>query len=311
MMEWQSVAPGLLARETKFSGDGEWSWIQVQVTPGAADREYLRSEYDLPGEFVDHLVDNKFLPELQREDETILMNLNYRESADELEPTSLHLAIEPNRFLSFSRGECKVQGLWFERCQATPDRIAQNPYDLFYVLSDEILDRQFRIVDTIEDELDELENKVMEGDERMLRDIMAYKRRANELRRLNAPFRDALNRLLRPDMRPVPDQTRRHLHEAYEQSLRVIERIEICRETISDLVDVQQTIRGNRLNQVMKVLTVLSTCFMTVGLFSGWYGMNFDNMPELNHPHGYYFTMAAAAGTVGIELLIFKLKGWL
>ncbi|MBL8049529.1 MAG: magnesium transporter CorA family protein [Chthonomonas sp.] len=310
-MEWQSRATGVDVRELKFAGDEPWSWVQVQIMPGVADKEFLTREFDLPPEFVDHLVDGRFLPELQREDDTILLNLQYEPSSDVPQPTSLHLAIMPDRFISFSRGECKVQGFWFERCEAVPDRIAKNPYDLFYVLCDEILDRQFKIVDRIEDELDEMEDGVLEGGDEMLPKIIALKRRANELRRLNSPFRDALNRLLRPDMRPVPDHTRRHLHEAYEQSLRVIERIEICRETIADLVEVQQTVRGNKLNKVMMVLTVISTCFMTVGLISGWYGMNFKHMPELSHPLGYWITMAVAAGAVGLELLIFKLKGWI
>ncbi len=116
-------------------------------------------------------------------------------------------------------------------------------------------------------------------------------------------MRDVLNQILRADQPLVSAPTRVYFQDVYDHTLRLVEQVDLHRDILTGVMDAMMAQTNNRLNQVMKTLTGISTILMSAALISGIYGMNFKNMPELNTRYGYYFalgSMVAVAGAGGL-----------
>ena len=147
--------------------------------------------------------------------------------------------------------------------------------------------------------------------------IHALKRDLLTVRRAIWPQRDMLNMLIRDDSPLISAHTKLYLRDCFDHTFQLIDLIETYREVISDLVDIFLSAQSTRMNEVMKVLTVIATIFMPLTLISSIYGMNFDtraspwNMPELGWAWGYPATLAAMLAIAAGMLLYFRRRGWI
>lgn len=136
------------------------------------------------------------------------------------------------------------------------------------------------------------------------------------LRRAIWPLRDALHSLIREEMPLIREETRPYLRDCYDHTVRIIDFLEVYRELGADLRDLYLSAVSQRLNEVMKVLTVIATIFIPLTFICSVYGMNFNpdksplNMPELHWYFGYPFALALMAVTTLIMLTVFWWKGW-
>src|SRR5690606_17598222 len=105
------------------------------------------------------------------------------------------------------------------------------------------------------------------------------------------PLRDVANILLRDPISFITDTTRIHLRDCYDHVSRIMDMLEIHREMCSDLMDLHMNIINRRMNEVMKVLTIIATIFIPLSVVTGVYGMNFDYIPELNWDYGYFYAL--------------------
>src|SRR5204862_2163768 len=137
------------------------------------------------------------------------------------------------------------------------------------------------------------------------------------LRRAIWPQREALNTLVRDDIPHISAETRLYLRDVYDHAVRIIDLVETYREVCSDLMDLYLSSVSNRMNEIMKVLTVISTIFLPLTFIAGVYGMNFDttlsrwNMPELRWRYGYPFALGLMVLSVLFLLYYYARKGWL
>jgi magnesium transporter len=149
------------------------------------------------------------------------------------------------------------------------------------------------------------------------RPIHEMKRTLLALRRAIWPQRDAVGALLRDDSLHVAPETRLHLRDTYDHAVQVMDMVETFREITSGLMDLHLSSVSYRMNEVMKVLTVISTIFLPVTAIAGIYGMNFDtsrsalNMPELGWRYGYLFALLLMSGSVAGLLLFYRRRGWI
>ncbi|MCA9268831.1 MAG: magnesium and cobalt transport protein CorA, partial [Planctomycetales bacterium] len=130
------------------------------------------------------------------------------------------------------------------------------------------------------------------------------------------PHRDCLNELVREPHPLICDDTRVYLRDGYDHTVQLIELMEVYREMCSDIRDYYLTAVSNRMNEVMKVLTIIATVFMPMSFIAGVYGMNFDtrlpgNMPELQLSYGYVGALGLMAAVAVSMLLFFRRKGWI
>jgi magnesium transporter len=131
------------------------------------------------------------------------------------------------------------------------------------------------------------------------------------LRRAIWPLREVVNALLRDDLAVVKPETRLFLRDAYDHTVQIIDVVETQRELAAGLMDMYLSILSHRMNEVMKVLTIIATIFIPLTFVAGVYGMNFEVMPELGWRWGYPASLAVMALTAGALLVYFRRKGWI
>lgn len=188
----------------------------------------------------------------------------------------------------------------------------RGPDFLAYALVDTIVDGYFAVLEDIGDRFEALEDDVLASpDSDTLERVYGVKRTLTELRRVLWPLRDAVAALGRGDTGIVQESTHPYLRDLQDHVIRVIETVETYRDTAATLLEMYMSSVSNRLNEVMRVLTVIATIFIPLSFLVGVYGMNFTNMPELGWRWGYPAVWAVMGATAGGLLLFFRRRGWL
>lgn len=188
---------------------------------------------------------------------------------------------------------------------------------LAYALLDAVIDAFFPVLESIGEHLEELELDAINARRSMSKAIHDTKRDLLTIRRAIWPQRDLLNALLRGDSPLIDRETLVYLKDTYDHSVQVMDMVETHREVASGLMDLYLSGVSNRMNEIMKVLTILSTVFLPVTFIAGVYGMNFDpesspyNMPELKLRYGYPLSLLLMAVSVGTLLFYYWRKGWI
>jgi len=213
-------------------------------------------------------------------------------------------------------------GDWFDgvrtRIRSGRPRIRESGSDyLLYSLLDALVDSYFPLLEHVGSRLEELEQQLYEDAERdHLRELHALKRDLITLRRYVWPLRELNNTLLRPDSGYMHEKTRTYMRDCYDHSVNALELVESYRDIASGLMDLSLSIASQRMNEVMKVLTIIATLFIPLSFIAGLYGMNFDasvskwNMPELSLSYGYPLALGAMAICASIMLWYFWKSGW-
>ncbi len=205
-----------------------------------------------------------------------------------------------------------------QRLRTSKGQIRSSGADyLAYTILDAIVDQYFPVLEAMSEQLDVLEDEVLEDPEsRTVSRIHEVRRDLLMLRRAIWPLREAVNSLLRDSESYFSEDTRLFLRDLYDHTIQVMDLIESFREVGAGLVDVYLSSVSNRMNEVMKVLTMIATIFIPLSFIAGLYGMNFNpakspfNMPELNWYFGYPFAVGLMALVALGMLWFFKRKRW-
>jgi len=188
---------------------------------------------------------------------------------------------------------------------------------LAYALIDAVIDGFYPVLEIYGERLEDMELESAEANRRMSTQIHEVKRELLTLRRAIWPQRDLVNALLRDESPHVTKETRLYLRDTYDHAVQVMDMVETFREIASGLMDLYLSGVSNRMNEVMKVLTIISTIFLPITFIAGVYGMNFDpasspyNMPELKWRYGYPVALVAMGISVLGLLYYYRRKGWL
>ena len=189
---------------------------------------------------------------------------------------------------------------------------------LAYALIDAVVDAYFPLIEHFGERLDRLEDRVIARPGRhAIAEIHDAKHELRALRRAVWPLREAVNSLVRDPSELLDDETRVHLRDCYDHVVQIIDLVETYRELCADMSDLYLSSLSNRMNEVMKVLTVIATLFMPLSFITGVYGMNFRtdrspwNMPELTWRYGYPYALALMAAVALGMMAFFYRKGWL
>ena len=189
---------------------------------------------------------------------------------------------------------------------------------LFYTVLDAVIDAFFPVLEKLGDVIDELEDRV-DGtvDASMLGPMRDIRNDVRQLRRVIWPLRDAVDNLMRDPNDRLDAETQIHFRDCHDHTVQILDTLENYRDACGDLRDYFATAISNRMNEIMKVLTIISTIFMPLSFIAGVYGMNFDrsvsawSMPELGWEWGYPFSLALM-GMVAIgQMYFFWRRGWL
>jgi magnesium transporter len=193
----------------------------------------------------------------------------------------------------------------------------QGPDYLAYTLIDSIIDGFFPVLETYGEQIEDLENEVVVNPtHQTLEKIYRVRRELLALRRTIWPQRDAINALIRDGSDLISSEVRVYLRDCYDHAVQIMDLVETYRELASGLMDVYLSSVSNRMNEVMKFLTVMSSIFIPLTFIAGIYGMNFNtdkspvNMPELNWSWGYPLCLAVMAAIASGLIYFFWRRGW-
>lgn len=199
----------------------------------------------------------------------------------------------------------------FQQCGQKRELLGKGTGFLLYQLLRRLVDAYFPVLDDVEERLATMEQNVfLEPERRLVAEIFALRRRILRVRKTLAPQRDALALLLQRAETFLRAEDRAYFLDIYDHVLRLVETTDNYRDLAAAGLEAYLTATSNRLNEIMKVLTVITTIMMPLSVIAGIYGMNFEYMPELRSPYGYPVVLAVMAATAAGMLWYFRRKGW-
>lgn len=200
-----------------------------------------------------------------------------------------------------------------ERLRQNRGKIRQLGADyLAYTLLDIMVDRYFTVLEQIGERTELLEDELMERPTpAVLQTLHQLKRETLTLRRAVWPLREVINTLTRADTRFFQPATQPYLRDVYDHTVHVIESLEAIRDLLAGMLDIYLSSISNRVNQEVRVITVIALIFMPATLISGVFGMNFRSMPLLDNPYGFLAAIAMMAGVATTLALVFWRRKWL
>jgi magnesium transporter len=243
----------------------------------------------------------------------IVLRMLYRKiETDDIVSEQISLILTRNAVISFQETKGDVFDSIRDRIRNNKGRIRKMGADyLAYILLDAVVDNYFVVLETLGEKIEIMEEGLINDPEpETLHAIHSMKREIIYMRKSVWPLRDVVSSLERGEPSLIKDTTQVYLRDLYDHTIQVIDTIEAFRDTVSGMLDIYLTSTSNKMNEVMKVLTIIATIFIPLGFMAGLYGMNFDHMPELHWKGGYFMALTVMSLAAGLMLVYFKRKGW-
>jgi len=243
----------------------------------------------------------------------VLKMLQYESAVKEIKAEQVSFILLENGLITFQEREGDVFEPVRERLRKNKGRLRRSGADyLLYALIDAVVDNYFLVLDALGMDIEELEDTLLvnPGTE-SLQTLHKLKQELIFIRKSVWPLREMLNSTIKLDSKLVKKSTLVYLRDIYDHTIQTIEIIESYRDLAAGLQDLYLSGVSNRMNEVMKVLTIIATIFIPLTFIAGIYGMNFEFMPELKWEYGYFFILGVMVVLAIGMLVYFKRKKWL
>jgi len=301
-----------LAELRQVPGRDPVVWVQVDGLGDAEALGWIAEVFGVHPLALEDIVNVGQRPRADEYDHQILIFLRMPRDVDAL-TEQLALVLGPGFVITFLEDPGDVLDPVRERIRRSGGRIRNESSDyLAYAILDTVIDAYFPVLEKHGDRLAELEQRLfVTGDPVSTAELYDMNRELLALRGWIRPLRELLGVLLRAENTLVRDKTQLFLRDCYDHALELVELIEINREIGASLIDLYRANLNLRLNETMKVLTIIATIFMPLTFIAGVYGMNFKHMPELAWKLGYPFSLGLMALVAVGMLIYFRKKGWM
>jgi magnesium transporter len=243
----------------------------------------------------------------------VLKMFHYDEKENETKTEQVSLILSTNYVISFQESEGDVFDPIRERMRTDRGRIRKMGADyLAYTLIDAIVDNYFMVLEKIGEKIEDIEDELVKNPTpEVLQTIHRLKRELIFLRKSVWPLREVISRLERWESPLINKSIDIYLRDVYDHTIQVIDSLETFRDMLSGMLDIYLSSVSNRMNEVMKVLTIIATIFIPLTLIAGIYGMNFRYMPELDWVWGYPMVYVIMLAISAVMLMYFRRKKWL
>ncbi len=292
------------------------TWINIDGIHDLEIIEKIGKYFDLHSLTLEDIVNTEQRPKIEDFEDylfIVLKMLYYNEKADETQVEQVSLILGTNFVISFQEREGDVFNPIRERLRSGKGRTRKMRADyLTYTLIDAIVDNYFISLEKLGEKIESMEEELVTNPTpETLQAIHHLKREMIFLRKSVWPLREVVNRLERGESTLINESTGVYLRDVYDHIIQVIDTIETSRDILSGTLDIYLSSVSNRMNQIMKVLTITATIFMPLTLIAGIYGMNFEYMPELGWRWGYPIVLLVMAA-LGISMFVYsRRKKWL
>jgi magnesium transporter len=292
------------------------TWINLD---GLHDVEIIRElgeAADLHPLTLEDLVSTGQRPKVEEYESYLFMTLRMltlKGDTTIVESEQVSIILGPEWVLSFQERVGDVWARVRDRVRLPGTRLRQrNPDYLAYALLDSVVDHYFHLLERLGDAAEALEMEVLDSpSEDAMRRIHTLKQEMLVIRRAVWPLREMMSQLTRSETPLIRPETEVFLRDVYDHTIQVLDAVEVLRDLVSGLQELYMSAMGHRMNEIMKVLTVMASIFIPLTFLAGIYGMNFQNMPELGFRWGYPVLLGVMV-VLGIGMLAyFRRKDWL
>jgi magnesium transporter len=299
----------------KFLLPGYVSWINVNGLDSLAI-ENIGKLFKVHSLFIEDILHVGQRPKLEEREDyfyLVLNMLDFDEAKSEVKSEQVSFIFNNDFLISFQEKEGDVFDPVRFRIEQSKGRIRKHGADyLVYCLIDVIVDRFFVILEQLGNNIEALENQVLEDPSiDLLQEINHMKREFIFLRKNIWPLREVINSLHKSEAEIIHPNTRFYVKDVYDHTIQIMDSIDTYREMLSGILDIYMSSVSNRLNKVMKTLTIIATIFIPLTFLVGVYGMNFNYMPELEWKYGYFIIWGIMISSAVSLLVYFKKKEWL
>ncbi|TVR39977.1 MAG: magnesium and cobalt transport protein CorA [Cryomorphaceae bacterium] len=291
------------------------SWLNIEGLHEVETIETMGAQWGMHKLTVEDVLNTSQRPKLEEFDNylyVVLRMLHWDEENKRLEDEQVSFVLLQGRLITFQERTGDVFDHVRKRLREGKGLLRGRGADyLLYALIDSVIDYYFLVLEKLGMRMEEIEDLVLEQPESgVLAELHRIRRDMLHLRRSVYPLRDVMNRFERAEEPHVQESTRVYIRDLYDHTIQVIETVEVFRDMASGMLDLYMNSLSNRLNTVMKTLTVIATIFIPLTFIVGIYGMNFEHMPELAWEWGYFGILAIMTLLALGMLLYFRVKKW-
>ncbi|MBD3348780.1 MAG: magnesium/cobalt transporter CorA [Candidatus Eisenbacteria bacterium] len=292
------------------------TWLNLVGLHETAVIEEIGAAFGLHPLVLEDILNTRQRPKFEDHGDYVFLvvrTMHYLEEKRDIRTEQIALVLGRNFVISFQEFEADPFGAIRDRLRTSAGRIrGAGPDYLAYALVDAIVDHYFVILERIGDHIEELGDETI-GDPTpdTLRNIQTLRKDLGHLRRSVWPLREVASAMERSESALVKESTGPYLRDVYDHTIQVIETLESYRDMISGMFDTYLSSVSNRMNEVMKVLTIIATIFIPITFVAGVYGMNFQHMPELAYPWAYPAALGVMLIIALAMIAYFRRKRWL
>lgn len=290
------------------------SWININGLNNVVSIQKIGNHYKLHPLILEDIANINQRPKIDEYDNYVFVvfKMLYYDTNQTLKVEHISIILGDKYVLSFQESEEDVFNNIRDRIRTSKGIIRSNGPDyLLYALMDAVIDNYFLIIETMGEKIEDLEEQLFSNpNNETIKEIQNLKREALKIRRSIFPLREVVSKLEKAESILIKPKTVNYFRDLYDHTIQVIETIEIYRDMLWGLMDMYMTSVSNKMNEVMKVLTVISTIFIPLTFIAGIYGMNFVNIPELQYVNGYYILWGFMIVLFFGLLYFFKRKKW-
>lgn len=292
------------------------TWISIDGIHDVEVIEKLGTALNLHPLLLEDILNTEQRPKLEDYGDylyIVLKIVSFTRSPADVKTEQVSIILGPRFVLSLQEQPTGLYTPIQERLRTAKGRIRKMGADfLAYTLIDTIVDNCFLALEGLGDTMEELEeNLVTSPNMKILQTIHRLKREMVQMRRFVWPLREVVNSLQRGESPLVRETTCVYLRDVYDHVVQIIDTIEALRDIISGMIDIYLSSISNRMNEIMKVLTIIATIFIPLTFVAGVFGMNFKYMPELDWPYGYPLCLFLMCAIAVYMVLYFRKKRWL
>jgi magnesium transporter len=292
-----------------------WLWIDLEAENQKFEDEVLIERFELDPLAVTDVQRDRHPPKLELfDDYLVLLMKGLSAESQDINFATIQIGFFLGADFLISRRDLKspsIDKIWAE-AESGVLALDRGPPHALYRICRTIADRYSPIVLALEGRLEQLEDEMFrEPRDEILAELMNLVSNLRKLRRVFAYQQALMTDLVVGDARFVGARGAHEFRDAYEQMERLASLSQLYQELAVDLMNGHISLTSHRLNQIMKVLTIVTVIFLPLGILAGVYGMNFENMPELSWRYGYFAALGTMGSVVVILLTVFRRKGWL
>jgi magnesium transporter len=292
------------------------TWINVNGVHDPGIVSAIGERYGIHPLVLEDIANTDHRPKAEEHEEyvfVVMKMLGYNSEADEIVVEQVSIVLGKNFVISFQERPGDVFDHVRARLKGGKRRVRMlRPDYLAYALIDAVVDNYFALMEKIDTRIETIEEELVSSPRgETLQAIHRVKRNVAFLRRSVWPIREVVTELGRGESQLIHESTLPYLKDVYDHVLQVMDTIEVVTDMLSGMLDTYLSDVSHRMNDVMKVLTIVATIFIPLTFLAGIYGMNFKYMPELEWPWGYFVTLAIMAGLAITMAIFFRRKGWL